>query len=102
MTTKAPFVAESDMLTSYSDPNNAVCELNQLHAQIINAVYYPGVLNKWDVESLPGADHVTIAVSGSRCASCVISILRAISVSVASLEWGRVDGGHGGAPACPR
>ena len=27
-------------------------------------VWWLGVLNKWDVESLPNADHVTIAVSG--------------------------------------
>ena len=28
-------------------------------------VWWLGVLNKWDVESQPGADHVTIAVSGA-------------------------------------
>ncbi len=42
-----PFVAESNMLTTYSDPINAVYELNMLHAQILNSEYHPKVLLKW-------------------------------------------------------
>ena len=42
-----PFVAESSMLSSYSDPGNAVYELGKLHAQMLNDEYYPSVLAKW-------------------------------------------------------
>ncbi len=52
----APFVAESNMLTSYSDPANAVYELKKLHAQILNSEYYPGVLSKWKNTTYEGTN----------------------------------------------
>lgn len=42
-----PFVAESNKVSTYSDPNNAIFELNKLHAQIINIDYHPDVISKW-------------------------------------------------------
>jgi hypothetical protein len=51
-----PFVAESDELSSYSDSNNAVFELNKLHAQILDAVYLPDVLNKWKNATYQGSN----------------------------------------------
>ncbi len=43
----APFVGESNKVSSYSDPNNAIYELNKLHAQSLNIDYHPDVLSKW-------------------------------------------------------
>ena len=57
-----PFVGESDMLTSYSDPDNAVSELNMLHAQSLNIDYYPGVISKWKSTTYSGMntyDYIT-------------------------------------------
>ncbi len=42
-----PFVGESNKLSSYSDPNNAVYELNKLHAQSLNIDYHLDVISKW-------------------------------------------------------
>lgn len=54
LTTYTPFVGESDMLTSYSDTNNAVYELNTLHAQSISGSYYGAVISKWKSTSYGG------------------------------------------------
>jgi fibronectin type 3 domain-containing protein len=51
-----PFVGESDELSSYSDPDNAVYELGKLHAQILNSEYLPEVLNKWKNTTYQGAN----------------------------------------------
>lgn len=42
-----PFVGESNQVSKYSDPENAVYELNLLHAQLIHIDYHPNVIRKW-------------------------------------------------------
>ena len=42
-----PFVAESNELTSLSDPSNAVYEMEKLHAQSLNQSYIQSVISKW-------------------------------------------------------
>ena len=41
------FGGESATITKNSDPDNAVYELNKLHAQYLNIDYYPDVITKW-------------------------------------------------------
>ncbi len=51
-----PFIAESDELSSYSDPDNAVFELGKLHAQVLNSEYLPEVLDKWKNTTYQGTN----------------------------------------------
>lgn len=49
-----PFVAETNYLSNYSDPDNAIYELNLLHAQILNQNYHPDVISKWKQTTYQG------------------------------------------------
>lgn len=49
-----PFGGESNGLSSYSDPNNAVSELEKLHAQYLNIDYYKSVITKWQTTTYNG------------------------------------------------
>ena len=42
-----PFGGETCYLGPNSDPENAIPELNKLHAQMINISYHPDVISKW-------------------------------------------------------
>lgn len=49
-----PFGGESNGLSKYSDPANAVADFEKLHAQYVNIDYYPGVITKWKNTSYNG------------------------------------------------
>ena len=42
-----PFGGETNQLSAYSDPDNAIRELGFLHAQYINGSYHADVISKW-------------------------------------------------------
>ncbi len=57
-----PFGGESCFLDTNSDPDNAVFELEKLHAQIINIDYHPEVIEKWKSTTYNGGstfDYIT-------------------------------------------
>ncbi len=49
-----PFAAESNQLTALSDPENAIYELNKLHAQLVDSVFFPEVIAKWKASTFDG------------------------------------------------
>ncbi|MEI6602884.1 MAG: DUF4832 domain-containing protein [Clostridia bacterium] len=57
-----PFGGETCYLGNNSNPDNAILELNKLHAQVVNLDYHPSVISKWKSTTFDGVntfDYIT-------------------------------------------